>query len=116
MFKVLKYNPTLDRKLKESGLEETTYFLMNNLNSMSRVIEGVDTTKYNIGGYPTATFLVIINNTDKPKDILVSQTFLVNVLGKIWFMTYQDTADNFDSKLSQQTLNKILTTFRFLKS
>jgi len=78
-----------------------------------RDIEGFNFNKYRIDDKETSSALFVIEL--KSGERLVNQLFFVKTDNGIYQLDYRDTPERFDTVESQDSLNQILQSFRFLK-
>lgn len=76
------------------------------------IIEHANTQKYKIGGEKAGTFLVAISDEASRQAV---QTFFVVHDGDGYMLNFSDSTETFDSPQTQNILNKILSSFKFLK-
>ena len=113
-FEIVK---ALDRSdnnpLKPFTMQRDTEKLEESIGKLpgNTVIEHADTSKYEIGGERTGSFLVASSDGASQQAI---QTFFVVHDGDGYMLNFRDSTETFDSPETQNTLNKILTSFKFL--
>ncbi|HEX5185986.1 MAG TPA: thioredoxin domain-containing protein [Nitrososphaeraceae archaeon] len=78
-----------------------------------RDIEGFDFNKYRIDDKETSSALFVIE--PRSGERLVNQIFLIKTDTGIYELNYRDTPARFDTSESQDKLNHILQSFKFLK-
>lgn len=81
--------------------------------SENSLVEGVDLDKHQIDGKDTATFLI---KTDRSFGDYATQVFIIDVDDRFDAIMYQDTVTRFDTPSSQEELNHILDSFKFIDS
>jgi protein-disulfide isomerase len=79
-----------------------------------RAVEGFNFDKYHIDDKETASALYVMDGESGKK--IVKQIFLIKQDNGIYELVYQNSADKFDSKESQDTINHILKSFTFSNS
>lgn len=102
--------PVMERTVSERGLYKTTSIMMNvALNNPDNVlVEDVDTTTYKIDGYETGSFLVANNN-------FIDKSFMLQDNdGDGFIIRYQNSPDQFDSPQSQEILDHMIKSIKFL--
>ena len=74
----------------------------------------MDLNKYSIDGKETATFLYLAQTEFGIE--LPSQAFIVNDDGSLMTFGYQNSKSNFDTQESQDVMNHIINSIKFLNS
>jgi PsbP-like protein len=113
-FRVMKSQSSSDSALVEKlgGPKEIVEII---LPSEERVVGQIDENKYIIDGINAISVLTAREGiTDVPNKGF--ERFLLMHDDSLYIFTYQDTVERFDTKESQDTLNHILKTIRFIDS
>ena len=113
-FAVLKAIDRSDSNpLKPSTIQDDTEKLEQSIARLpgNTIIEHADTKKYDIGGEKTGTFLV--TSSDGASQTAIQSFFVVHD-GDGWMLNFMDSTETFDSTETQDTLNRILVSFKFL--
>jgi hypothetical protein len=113
-FRVMKSQSSSDSALVEKlgGPKEIVDII---LPSEERVVGQIEENKYMIDGLNTVSVLTAREGiTDVPNKGF--ERFLLMHDDSLYIFTYQDTVERFDTKESQDTLNYILNTIRFIDS
>ncbi len=121
-FKFFDHSSVVDKGLEFADLEyladATTDTFVNS--PEKRLIEDVSMDGFQIDDKNTATFLfvaahpfskIITNNLD-----LAAQVFLVENDGRVYTLIYQDLVTRFDTDESQERMQNILNSFKFIDS
>lgn len=121
-FKFVDHKEAIDSGLEFADLEFLAETATNVLVKPpeDRLIEGVDMKSYQIDGKETATFLYTTEFSFGESSSFnldyATQMFMVENDGKIYNLMYQDTVSKFDTPQSQEKMNHILNSFRFIDS
>ena len=83
------------------------------LPSEERIIGQIEENKYMIDGIEAVSVLTALEGIENVPDKGFERFLLVND-GNLYIFTYQDTVEKFDTKESQDTLNHIINSIRFL--
>lgn len=118
-FKVVDHEDRLEDSIKFFDLE----FVAENAETSflkepgARSIEGVDTDTYKIDGKDTASFLYATKEPILGIDFdFAQQIFMVNNDGHVVTFGYQDTVSKFDTPKSQEMMNHIINSIKFIDS
>jgi hypothetical protein len=114
MFKVMFRDDSMNEFIDTLGFEYVAESLEDSIAGPSDLIEPIDLDKYSIDGKETATFLYLAH-TDFGIE-LPSQAFIVNDDGSLMTFGYQNTKSNFDTQESQDVMNHIINSIKFLNS
>ncbi len=102
-----------DRPLKPSALLSSTRTMEEKIagSGQNILIEPTDVEKYSVGGEKAGSFIVKHDDGTSPSTGI--QNFLVFHNGDGYFLIFQAPTETFDSPETQNTLNKILQSFKF---
>jgi len=114
----------------KTGAGDTGFFDLDSMATMAQnaltqdpnksLVETVDLDKYKIDNKDTATFLIKTEESFGESSFLsldfATQIFIVDVDNRFDTIMYQDTVTKFDTPESQEKLNHMLNSFRFINS
>jgi len=112
-FAIKVINRPGDTPLKSYALLSSTKRLEDAMaqSQGTTIIEHTDTKKYKIGGEKTGTFLTRVDNGGLASGM---QHFIIFHNGDGYMLSFLAPADSFDSSETQDTMNKIIQSFKFL--
>jgi len=113
-FRVMKSQSTSDAALVEKlgGPREIVDII---LPPEERIVGQIEENKYMIDGIDTVSVLTALEGISNVPDKGFERFLLVHE-GTLYIFTYQDSVEKFDTRESQNTLNHIINTIRFLDS
>lgn len=113
-FRVMKSQSASDAALVEKlgGPREIVDII---LPSEERIVGQIEENKYMIDGIDTVSVLTALEGISNVPDKGFERFLLVHD-GTLYIFTYQDSVEKFDTRESQNTLNHIINTIRFLDS
>lgn len=113
-FKIMKSQSNSDTVMAEKlgGLKEVVGII---LPPEERVVGEIEENRYAIDGTDTVSVLTAMEGLTNIPDKGLERILLIydDVL---YILTYQNTVDKFDSKQSQETIEHLLSSFKFIDS
>lgn len=113
-FKIMKSQSNSDTVMAEKlgGLKEVVGII---LPPEERVVGEIEENRYAIDGTDTVSVLTAMEGLTNIPDNGLERILLIydDVL---YILTYQNTVDKFDSKQSQETIEHLLSSFKFIDS
>ena len=113
-FKVMKSQSSSDTEMAEKlgGLKDVVGII---LPPEERIVGAIEENMYAIDGTDTVSVLTAMEGLTNVPDKGLERILLIHN-DVLYILTYQNTVDQFDSKKSQETIEHILTSFRFIDS
>jgi len=113
-FKIMKSQSNSDTVMAEKlgGLKEVVEII---LPPEERVVVEIEENRYAIDGSDTVSVLTAMEGLTNIPDKGLERILLIHD-DVLYILTYQNTVVEFDSKQSQETIQHILSSFRFIDS
>jgi len=113
-FKIMKSQSNSDTVMAEKlgGLKEVVEII---LPPEERVVGEIEENRYTIDGSDTVSVLTAMEGLTNIPDKGLERILLIHN-DVLYILTYQNTVGEFDSKQSQETIQHILSSFRFTDS
>jgi hypothetical protein len=113
-FKIMKSQSNSDTVMAEKlgGLKEIVQII---LPPEERVVGEIEENKYTIDDSDTVSVLTAMEGLTNIPDKGLERILLIHD-DVLYILTYQNTVNEFDSKQSQETIARILSSFRFIDS
>ncbi len=113
-FKIMKSQSNSDTVMAEKlgGLKEVVGII---LPPEERVVGEIEENRYAIDDTDTVAVLTAIEGLTNIPDKGLERILLIHN-DVLYILTYQNTVDQFDSKQSQETIEHILSSFKFIDS
>ncbi len=113
-FKIMKSQSNSDTVMAEKlgGLKEVVEII---LPPEERVVGEIEENKHTIDGSDTVSVLTAMEGLTNIPDKGLERILLIHD-DVLYILTYQNTVNEFDSKQSQETIGRILSSFRFIDS
>ncbi len=113
-FKIMKSQSNSDTVMAEKlgGLKEVVEII---LPPEERVVGEIEENRYTIDGSDTVSVLTAMEGLTNIPDKGFERILLIHD-DVLYILTYQNTVNEFDSKQSQETIARILSSFRFIDS
>lgn len=83
----------------------------NFVHSSDILLKDIHQNKYHLGGNPNVTVITVF--LDKKGNTVYEKTIVVNK-GKGYMLVFEDISDNYESGYTQNQINVIYNTFRFI--
>ena len=113
-FKVMKSQSSSDTEMAEKlgGLKDVVGIISP---PEERIVGAIEENMYAIDGTDTVSVLTAMEGLTNVPDKGLERILLIHN-DVLYILTYQNTVDQFDSKKSQETIEHMLTSFRFIDS
>lgn len=113
-FKIMKSQSNSDTVMAEKlgGLKEVVEII---LPPEERLVGEIEENRYTIDGSDTVSVLTAMEGLTNIPDKGLERILLIHD-DVLYILTYQNTVGEFDSKQSQETIQHILSSFRFIDS